>query len=149
MASFAVEGLDELIRQLDATDADAMVDEILLATSDEMIQRVRAGMTASPFHMESILPKVGRIGKIKTDRDGLRYVTVSVKGKHKNGVANALIAFVLNYGRGPNPNRGSKENKSRKQGVIHGAYFWTKATRDTEAAIPGIAEKIMEQYQKG
>ena len=138
MAEFQVDGLTELIQKLesDGLYGDEVAGEILFAQADEMVDEARAEMRKSPFDLERISRKAGYTKKVKTNKDGVKYVTVSIKGKNERGERNATVAFVLNYGR------------SEKYGAIQGNYFWTRANEHMKKRVLAIAEKKAEQYYK-
>ena len=78
--------------------------------------------------MRWISPKL-KAGKIKKNKNGEYYVTVTVNGKNIRGQRLATIAFVFNYGR------------QKKYGEIKGQYFWTRAVKQTEKILPQIYER--------
>lgn len=138
MAEFQVDGLTELIQKLesDGLYGDEAAGEILFAQADEMVDEARAEMRKSPFDLERISRKAGYTKKVKTNKDGVKHVTVSIKGKNERGERNATVAFVLNYGR------------AEKYGAIQGNYFWTRANEHMKKRVLDIAEKKAEEYYK-
>ena len=138
MAKFAVDGLDDIIRQLEESDiySDEAAQDILFELADEMTEAAKTEMQKSPFDLGRIAGRVGYTKRVKTDSKGVKSVTVTVKGKNARGESNATVAFVLNYGR------------SEKYGAIPGGYFWTRANKHVQTQALDIAEKKAEQYYK-
>lgn len=138
MAEFQVDGLTELIQKLesDGLYSDEVAGEILFAQADEMKSETQKEMQKSPYDLDRISKKVGYTKKVKTDKDGVKYVTVSIKGKNERGERNATVAFVLNYGR------------SAQYGAIRGGHFWTRANQRVQKRALAIAEKKAEEYYK-
>ena len=100
---------------------------IMSNISDEMI---RSHFTIG--HLTSKLTKT----KIKKNKYGEPQMSVTVKGKNLNGIRNATVLFVLNYGR------------SKKYGEIVGDYFWTKGVRKSEKEIQKRLEEITKEKLK-
>lgn len=138
MAKFQVDGLATLIQELeqDKLYGDEVAEEILFAMADEMVAEAKSEMAKSPFRLDRISEKVGYSKRISSDKKGVKFVRVGISGKNARGEDNALVAFVLNYGR------------SEKYGEIKGGYFWTRATRQVKARAKDIAEKKAEEYYK-
>lgn len=138
MAEFEVDGLTALIQALeqDGLYTDEVAGDMLFEMADEMTDEVQTEMQKSPFDLSAISRKVGYTKKVKTDKDGVKYVNVSVKGKNARGERNATVAFVLNYGR------------SEEYGAIRGSYFWTRASERMKKRVLDIAEKKAEEYYK-
>lgn len=80
-----------------------------------------------------MLSKLTKPKSIKTDKDGNKYLTVTVSGKNTRGERNATVLFVLNYGR------------SEPYGKIHGSYFWTRAVQRSERQVLPVYEKIINE----
>ena len=138
MAEFEVDGLTALIQALeqDGLYTDEVAGDILFEMADEMTDEVQTEMQKSPYDLSQISRKVGYTKKVKTNKDEVKYVTVSIKGTNERGERNATVAFVLNYGR------------SEEYGAIQGSYFWTRANEHMKKRVLDIAEKKAEQYYK-
>ena len=138
MAEFEVDGLTALIQALeqDGLYTDEVAGDILFEMADEMKDEVQTEMQKSPYDLSRISRKVGYTKKVKTNKDEVKYVTVSIKGTNERGERNAAVAFVLNYGR------------SEEYGAIQGSYFWTRASEHMKKRVLDIAEKKAEQYYK-
>ena len=107
--------------------------KLLTAGADMLQSEIRTQAGRTPYRLNDITSKLSHSKKIKKDKDGNYYTTVTVSGKNGKGVRNATIAFVLNYGR------------SKKFGKISGSYFWTKAVRKADRAILPAYEEIVTQ----
>lgn len=142
MARFEVDGLDQLVRELEQSGLydDEIAEDILFEMADEMVDTAQSEMRKAPYDLAELSRKVGYTKKVKTNSKGVKSVSVSIKGTHKDKYGakqrNATIAFVLNYGR------------SEQYGEIQGSYFWTSASRKLEKKALDIAEKKAEQYYK-
>lgn len=137
MARFEVDGLDQLVRELEQNGLydDEVAEDILFEMADEMTETAQSEMQKSPFDLTRISRQVGYTKRVKTNSEGVKSVTVTVKGK-THGERNATIVFVLNYGR------------KEEYGEIPGGYFWTSASRKMEKRALDIAEKKAEEYYK-
>ena len=138
MANFNVDGLSDIIKQLEEFDlyGEEVARDILFEMADEMTDTVKKEMQKSPYKIDRIAKKVGYNKHVKTGKDGERSVSVTVKGTNERGERNATVAFVLNYGR------------SEKYGAIQGNYFWTRANEHMKKRVLAIAEKKAEEYYK-
>lgn len=138
MAKFEATGLSEFIQELEEADlyGEEVAREMLFEMADEMTETAQTEMHKSPFDLDRIAKKVGYTKKVKTDKNGVKSITVTVKGNNERGERNATVAFVLNYGR------------SERYGAIQGGYFWTRANKHMEKRVLDIAEKKAEQYYK-
>ena len=81
MAKFAVDGLDDIIRQLEESDiyGDDAAQDILFELADEMTEAAKTEMQKSPFDLDRIAGRVGYTKRVKTDSKGVKSVTVTVK----------------------------------------------------------------------
>lgn len=119
MAKFECDAraMDDLVRSLENTGIydeenvkDLLFDagEIFVETAKQMA--IRAGHVDSWAMVNHISFKRKVLKK-----DGTFYINLSVMGKDKEQVKNAVKAFVLNYGR------------SVEHGFIPGSHFWNEA----------------------
>ena len=140
MASFKLESgsLDTLVRQLESMnmfDEDTQ-EELLNAGADHLIGTIRKEAGSAPYRLDRIAGKVTKSRKIKKDKNGNYYLTVTPNGKNSRGERNATVAFVLNYGR------------SEKYGKITGCYFWTRAVKSVEKTVTKIYADLIDQKIK-
>jgi len=139
MAKFEVDGLDEAIRSLEKANLfdDETVQEMLFAAGDIFVDEVKAEMAKAPFNLADIANKVKYSKKIKKSKYGDPFVRVTVNGKNEKGQRNAVVAFVLNYGR------------DKIFGQITGRYFWTtakeKAKEKISKKLQGIVNRILKE----
>lgn len=137
MASFEVEtgSMDEFVSFLHSQGlfSEEMQEKLLTAGADQLQEEIRTQASRAPYRLQRISSKLSRSRKIKKDKNGNYYMTVTVSGKNEKGERNATVAFVLNYGR------------SKQFGQIAGSFFWTKAVKKTERTILPMYEKIVNQ----
>lgn len=137
MASFDVEtgSMDEFVSFLQSQGlfSEDMQEKLLTAGADQLQAEIRTQANRAPYQLQRISSKLSRSRKIKKDKNGNYYMTVTVSGKNEKGERNATVAFVLNYGR------------SKQFGKISGSYFWTKAVNKTERTILPTYERIVNQ----
>lgn len=107
--------------------------KLLTAGAEHLQSEIRTQAGRAPYRLQRISSKLSRSKKIKKDKNGNYYMTVTVSGKNDKGERNATVAFVLNYGR------------SEKFGKISGSYFWTKAVQKAERAVLPLYEEIVNQ----
>lgn len=135
MAEFEVDysSMDSLIKSLEGLDMfdEDMQSKLLNAGADLLIGTIREEANRSGFQLKRISSKLSKARKIKKDKNGNYYTTVTVGGKNERGERNATVAFVLNYGR------------SEKYGKIHGSYYWTRAVKRTEKSVQNVYEDIV------
>lgn len=140
MANFISSGADEVIRQLEQADlfSDESASRLLDAGAELFVENARREMRAAPYRLGSLLEKVKRKGgKLKRDKEGRPYVSVTINGTNSRGQRNAAVAFVLNYGR------------SDKYGRIEPAHFWTRAKQKTASEIPAAyADVVSDIYRE-
>ena len=140
MASFDVDfsSMDSMIKSLEDLDLfdEGMQTKMLNAGADKLMETIREEANRSGFQLKRISSKLSKGRKIKKDRDGNYYMTVTVGGKNERGERNATVAFVLNYGR------------SEEYGKIHGSYYWTRAVNRTEKTVQGVYEDIVTEELK-
>ena len=91
---------------------------------------------ASGFHTENYAKSVKYTRKIKYDKSGDPYISITAVGKNEHGERSATVLFVLNYGR------------QEKYGKIEGTYFWTKGTQNAQKRVNAELEKLLEQKLK-
>jgi len=140
MADFDVDfdSISELISSLNKADLfdEETQRKLLSAAADELMDAVREESNRSGFDLKQITTKLSKSKKIKRDKTGDSYVTVTVSGKNQRGERNATVAFVLNYGR------------SEKYGIIKGSYFWTRAAKRSSKTVLDTYEKTITQELK-
>lgn len=135
MASFTPSGIDDLINALQGADLfdEDTQEDLLKAGAAHLSGIILEEANRAPYNLKFISNKLTKNRKIKRDRDGNYYLTVSVTGKNDRGERNATVAFVLNYGR------------SEKYGKIVGSYFWTRAVSRAEKTVQPIYENIINE----
>ena len=140
MASFDVDfsSMDSMIKSLEDLDLfdEGMQTKMLNAGADKLMETIREEANRSGFQLKRISSKLSKGRKIKKDKNGNFYTTVTVSGKNERGERNATVAFVMNYGR------------SEEYGKIHGSYYWTRAVNRTEKTVPGVCEDIVTEELK-
>lgn len=132
MAEFECSGMDDLIKAmqgLNLFDEEAQA-ELLKAGADHLMETIREEAGRSNYQLKSISSKLTQ-RKIKKDKNGNYYTTVSVSGKNSRGERRATVAFVLNYGR------------SKKYGLIPGSYYWTRAVQRADKTVLPVYEEIV------
>lgn len=131
MAEFDCSSIDQLIKEMQNLDLydEETQDEVLNAEADVLVSEIQNSMSTSKFDLSKIARNVKKSKVKKTN--GNRSVTVTVRGKNERGERNAVVAFVLNYGR-------------RKEfGEIVGGYFWTSAVKKAENPMLLAAEEVV------
>lgn len=140
MASFKLESgsLDTLIKQIASMNMfdEETQEELLNAGADHLIGTIRKEASSAPYRLDRIAEKVTKSRKIKKDKNGNYYLTVTPSGKNFRGERNATVAFVLNYGR------------SEKYGKITGCYFWTRAVKSAEKTVTKIYADLIDKKIK-
>ena len=140
MSSFISSGAEEAIRALQQADLfdDEAAGRMLERGAELFVENVQAEMRRSRYRLGGILDKVRRKGgKLKRDKEGRPFVSITVNGTNSRGQRNAAVAFVLNYGR------------AEKYGRIEPAHFWTRAKQTTAEQIPdAYAEVVRDIYQE-
>ncbi len=137
MANVKIDGMDQLVRMMQQANIldDATQKEMLNAGADILIDNISDEMVRSHFTIGHLTNKLTKT-KIKRNKYYEPQINVTVKGKNLNGVRNAAVLFVLNYGRG------------KKYGEIVGDYFWTKGLRKSEKEIQKRLEEIATEKLK-
>ena len=99
MAEFDCSSIDQLIKEMQNLDLydEETQDEVLNAEADVLVSEIQNSMSTSKFDLSKIARNVKKSKVKKTN--GNRSVTVTVRGKNERGERNAVVAFVLNYGR--------------------------------------------------
>lgn len=137
MAEFDVDfsSMDNLIRSLKEMDLfdEDIQSKMLNAGADHLMDTIRKEAGSSGYRLSRISSKLSKSRKIKKDKNGNYFTTVTVTGKNERGERNATVAFVLNYGR------------SEKYGKIEGSYYWTRAVNRTEKSLQGVYEDIVTE----
>lgn len=137
MAEFDVDfsSIDNLIRSLEEMDLfdEDMQSKMLNAGADHLMDTIRKEAGSSGYRLSRISSKLIKSRKIKKDKNGNYFTSVTVTGKNERGERNATVAFVLNYGR------------SEKYGKIEGSYYWTRAVNRTEKSLQGVYEDIVTE----
>ena len=100
MADFEFDGLAELMDDLEAVAdlPDEVAEEMLRAQADVVINAEKASAAAHGLvDSGQLQASIGIQGTMK--RKGLnRYIDVTPKGRRQNGVRNAEVAFIHEYG---------------------------------------------------
>ena len=122
MAEISFDGVDDIVRTM--TDFNLFDEE----TQTELLT---AGASHIRTAIQGLLSKLSNPRKIKRDKDGNFYVTITVSGKNERGERNATVLFVLNYGR------------SEPYGKIQGSYFWTRAVQRSQRSLISVYERII------
>lgn len=132
-------GTGEIVRALENADLfdDAAATRLLDRGAEIFIDNMQQEMRSVPYRLGTIIDKVKKKGgKLKHDKAGRPYVTVTINGKNSQGVRNAVIAFVLNYGR------------SEEYGKIESTHFLAKAKLKTAAQLPAAYSEVAAQIYK-
>ena len=133
MAEFTFEGMDDLIKTMQKADLfdEQTQTELLLAGTAQLRDLIQEEAGRAPYNLKFLSSKLTKQKKVKRDKDGNYYMTVSVSGKNERGQRNATVAFVLNYGR------------REEFGKIAGSYYWTRAVRRSDNTVVPVYEKII------
>lgn len=138
MAKISISGADELLATLQKAnmfDVETQ-QELLFAAGDIIVEELQKMVRASGFRTENYAKSVKYTRKIKYDKSGDPYISITAVGKNEHGERRATVLFVLNYGR------------QEKYGKIEGTYFWTKGTRNAQKRVNAELEKLLEQKLK-
>jgi len=140
MAIIDFSGVEAVIRQMEGADLydEETQNELLFTGADVVRDCIREEMERSHFDLRDMAKNVKYSKSVKTDKNGARSVTITVFGKNEKGVSNALITFVLNYGR------------SKRWGQIIGDHFWNRGRQKGEqkaiqAVSDAAAKKLSER----
>ena len=135
MADLTFSGMDELIKSMEEADIfnDTTQEKLLLAGAEQLRSTIREEGSRSGQDVARMLSKLQKPKKLKTDKDGNKYLSVSVNWENSRGERNATVLFVLNYGR------------SEPYGKISGSYFWTRAVQRASREVVPIYEKIITE----
>lgn len=140
MAGFEVDlsGINDLTKFLDANGlfSEEIQSEMLSAGADHVQSCIKSQASQSPHQMSRIVSKLSKSKKIKKDKNGNYYMSVTISGKNERGERNATVAFVLNYGR------------SKKFGKIDGSYFWTRGAKRAKDTILPVYENVVNKELK-
>ena len=132
MARFEVTGdADQIINNLERLglyDEDTK-KEVLTGCGEILVRKIKELFSSDWQTMETFQHVVLK-PKIKVDKYGVPYVTVTVKGKRKDGVRYAAVAFVLNYGR------------REEYGHILGSHYWNRAIELSESEMMQLIEEV-------
>ena len=136
MAQFEsdINDLIEALRKADLFDEESQ-SRLLQAGADHLMKHVKAEASKSKYNLRFVSSKLKK-NKLKRDKNGEYYVTVTIKGKNARGERLATIAFVLNYGR------------QKKYGGIEGNYFWTEAVKQASDSVAQVYERETEKIFK-
>lgn len=140
MADITFEGMDDIIRALDAAGKmdDDTVKDILNAGADIAVEEIRTQIRGSRFKIAEYAPYVTK-GKIKRNKNGDPYMSVTVSGTNQHGERRGTVLFVLNYGR----------SSRDPHGEIRPGYFWTVATQKAkEEAARAMEAALAKKLQK-
>lgn len=138
MAKIELTGADELIATLQKADMfdEDMQKELLFAAGDIIVEELQKAVRASGFRTEHYAKSVKYTKKIKYDKSGDPYISVTAVGKNEHGERRATVLFVLNYGR------------REKYGGIAGTFFWTKGAKSAQKRVDEELEKIITEKLK-
>lgn len=138
MAKIELTGADELIATLQKADMfdEGMQKELLFAAGDIIVEELQKAVRTSGFRTEHYAKSVKYTKKIKYDKSGDPYISVTAVGKNEHGERRATVLFVLNYGR------------REKYGRIDGTFFWTKGTKNAQKRVDEELEKIITEKLK-
>lgn len=139
MADITFEGMDDLIRALDAAGAmdEDTVKEILNAGADVALEEIRKEIRRSRYKISGYAPYVKK-GKVSRSKGGDPKISVTVSGTNDHGERRGTVLFVLNYGR----------RSSDPHGAIQPGYFWTTATRKAQAQAAKAMEEVLSKKLK-
>lgn len=135
MATLNVVGMDDvakIMQKADLFDEETQTD-LLLAGTRHLRETIVSEISRARYNLKFVSPKLTKQTKAQKDKNGNYYMTVSVSGKNQRGEKNAVVAFVLNYGR------------SEKYGKIEGSYYWTIAVSRAEKTVVPIYEEIIKK----
>lgn len=128
MADFSFSGVEDLIKALDQNglfDEDTQ-QSMLYEAGDIFSKEVKTNaQTAGHIGPDDAISHIGYQKKIKKNKNGSRFISVTASGANKYKQKFATILFVLNYGR----------RKTQTQGEIQPSYFWTRARQTAEPKI--------------
>lgn len=113
--------------------SENMQAKLLSVGAEQLQAEIKAQANLTPYRLQRISSNLSRSRKVKKDKNGNYYMTVTVSGKNEKGTRNSTVAFVLNYGR------------SEKFGKIPGSFFWTKAVKKSERTMLPLYEEIVNQ----
>lgn len=135
MADFTFDeyAIPNLIKQLEGANVydDQIAQEMLFAGAEVLSAEIKEHMArAGNFNSDNISKNVGFTRRVNKGKNGVRSVTITVKGKDKNGVPNAAKAFVFNYGR------------QKRYGAIVGSHYWNRARQKAEPEMIKKCEEI-------
>lgn len=129
MAQFESD-INDLIQALQKADLfdEESQSRLLQAGAEHLMKQVKVEASKSKYNVRFVSSKLTK-NKLKRDKNGDYYITVTIKGKNDRGERLATIAFVLNYGR------------QKKFGRIEGSYFWTKAVQKASSSVVQVYER--------
>ena len=138
MANISITGADELLATLQKANVfdNEMQQELLYAAGDIIVEELQKMIRNSGFHTEHYAKSVKYSKKIKYDKSGDPYISITATGKNKHGERRAAVLFTLNYGRGP------------EYGRITGTYFWTKGVQNAQKRVDKELEQLLTQKLK-
>lgn len=138
MANIAVTGIDDMIKALRSAEIldDETEKEMLFEAGNIIVEELQKTVRSSGFRTEAYAGSVKYAKKIKTDKYGEPYISITAKGKNTHGRRRAEVLFVLNYGRSP------------EYGEITGTYFWTRGTKNAEAKVTKVITQKLEEKLK-
>lgn len=147
MAKMTIDGMDELVSMLDRVESQMkragirrIVEAGANAAAEEMAHNIR-----SYHHVQtgSMLQNVGG-AEYKETFDG-GSMNVYPLGTDNRGVSNAMKAYVINYGRGRNPTRHGKVNRTGDK-FITGNF--RKSEEKAKAAMAAEASAFLSDALK-
>lgn len=138
MAKIKISGADELMAKLTEVGQfdNELEKELLYAAGDIIVAELQRMVRTSGFRTAEYAKGVKYSKKIKKDKNGYPYISITAAGKNKHGERRATVLFVLNYGR------------AERYGKIQGTYFWSKGVRDAQKKVDAELERILEEKLK-
>lgn len=144
MAEFEYDpnAISNLIDNLAKADLFNAENENRLITTgaNEVANSVKNAIGQSQFNISKFRNKIKVSNKVKKDKSGYSYVTISPSGNYsENGRPRRIaeILFVLNYGR------------KKEHGEITGDYFWTNGVKKGQKrAEEAMREEVNKIYHE-
>lgn len=128
---FDLNEIMQALQKADLFDAEAQT-RLLEAGAKHVSSAISDEAKKATYNLKFVSDKL-KTNKVKKDKNGEYYITVTIRGKNERGERLAAVAFVLNYGR------------KKEYGLIRGSYFWTKAVKQAEDSIVPVYENEAEK----
>ena len=144
MAEFEYDpnAISNLIDNLNKADLfnDENENRLINIGANEVADSIKNAMGQSQFDIAKFKNKVKVSNKVKKDKNGYAYATISPQGNYTGSGKPrrlAAILFVLNYGR------------KKEYGEIIGDYFWTNGVkRGQKSAEEAMREEVNKIYHE-